>query len=88
MKKYTVRISQNINGKEQVIKEFEFEQRKLAIDAFRSLKETCKAMSEQHYTVIRLLINDNFEVCKFSWEKGRNLAHFVNNCWVNPFEVA
>lgn len=71
---YTIKISQNINGKEQQVTEFNFKSRKIATDNFKGLKETCKIMSLKHYTVMRLF-KDDCELAKFSWNSGANQSH-------------
>lgn len=71
---YTIKINQNVKGKEEKVTEFNFVDRKLATDSFKGLKETCKIMSTQHYTIIRLFKND-IELAKFSYEFGANKSH-------------
>lgn len=83
---YRIKINQNINGKEQQVTEFNFKNRKIATDNFKGLKETCKIMSLEHYTVMRLF-KDEIELAKFSWSNGRNQSHSIKNDLINVTEI-
>lgn len=86
MKKFTITINQNINGKEKEITRFEFLDREMATQSFRSLKTACEIMSNNHYTVMRLFKNE-IELAKFSWENGVNQAHTFKSSLINYTEV-
>lgn len=79
-------ISQNVNGKEIEVTSFDVAERKVATDGFKGLKETCKIMSENHYTVLRLF-KEKIELAKFSWNKGKNQCHSFNSSLIGKHEV-